>query len=114
MVGIEDERLMLMLRYFSICFHIPLFNRDVSTYGYFICGFTSISYILLSYLFASSTLPSYYHISNIHQPLEMQMFVAYHDQGLLSNLYCMIFVNLLLKVAKVDKKTSSDWKIATF
>ena len=40
MVGIEDERLMLMLRYFSICFHIPLSNRDVSTNGYFICGFS--------------------------------------------------------------------------
>ena len=38
MVGIEDERLMLMLRYFLICFHIPLSNRDVSTNGYFICG----------------------------------------------------------------------------
>ena len=33
-VGIEDERLMLLLRYFSICFHIPLSNRDVSTYGH--------------------------------------------------------------------------------
>ena len=42
MVGIEDERLMLMLRYFSICFHIPLSNRDVSTYGHFICGFTCV------------------------------------------------------------------------
>ena len=42
MVGIEDERLMLMLRYFSICFHIPLSNRDVSTNGYFICGFSEI------------------------------------------------------------------------
>ena len=34
MVLIEDERLMLMLRYFSICFHIPLSNREVSTNGY--------------------------------------------------------------------------------
>ena len=34
MVGIEDERLMLMLRYFSLCFHIPLSNKDVSTYGH--------------------------------------------------------------------------------
>ena len=42
MVGIEDERLILMLRYFSICFHIPLSNRDVSTYGYFTCGFTDM------------------------------------------------------------------------
>ena len=42
MVGIEDERLMLMLRYFSICFHIPLSNRDGPTNGYFICGFSSL------------------------------------------------------------------------
>ena len=34
MVGIEDERLMLMLRHFSICFHIPLSNRDVTTNGH--------------------------------------------------------------------------------
>ena len=42
MIGIENERLILMLRYFSICFHIPLSNRDVSTYGYLICGFSAI------------------------------------------------------------------------
>ena len=29
---LELNRLMLMLRYFSICFHIPLSNRGVSTY----------------------------------------------------------------------------------
>ena len=40
MVGIEDERLMLMLRYFSIYFHISLSNRDVSTNGHLKCFFS--------------------------------------------------------------------------
>ena len=32
--------LKIMNRYFSICFHIPLPNRDVSTYGHPICGYS--------------------------------------------------------------------------
>ena len=39
-VWIEDEKFMLMVEYFSICFHIPLSNRDVSTNGHLVCGFT--------------------------------------------------------------------------
>ena len=50
MVGIEDERLMLMLRYFSICFHIPLSNRDVSTNGHPICSYTAINSVQHQYL----------------------------------------------------------------
>ena len=56
MVGIEDERLMLMLRYFLICFHIPLSNRDVSTNGYFICGFSIYIY---KYIFLNMSSLSY-------------------------------------------------------
>ena len=46
MVGIEDERLILMLRYFSICFHIPLSNRYVSTNGHLYCVFSPTIYVL--------------------------------------------------------------------
>ena len=47
MVGTEDERLMLILRYFSICFHIPLCYRDGSTNGHLVCTFTDVINIFL-------------------------------------------------------------------
>ena len=54
---------MMMLRYFSICFHVPLSNRDVSTYGYLICGFSKLCSDRQSSIFWPDRLSSIFQLS---------------------------------------------------